>query len=261
MLDEIGGNIIEETRKQTRDTKVTVTLNVCTLSVWVYQQNFLQKHLANNNKIALDSNKSHIMNMVFLLLLILIGLFDIVVAATTITSGYYVLNIFSESTCSIAASQQTYLLNVCYASSTSGQYNIGVLQTDSTGTTFSSFTVTSSSSSASCTSLVTSGTKAPSSSYVGESCAYLSSGFYYSSTWSAYPSIVPTTTTSNYAFPNGYIIKEYDDDACSTTLPRTTAFFISTSTCVPYRSSLNSVITLYYVIASCSSSALTLGYL
>ena len=192
------------------------------------------------------------------LILISIGLFDVVVAATTVTSGYYILNVFSESTCSITASQQTFLLNVCYTSSTSGQFNIGVLQIAST--TFSSFTVTSSSSSASCTSLVTSaGTNTPSSSYVGESCSSVSTGFYYTSTWSAYPSIVPTTTASNYAFPNGYIIKEYDDDACSTTLPRTTAFFLSTSTCVPYRSLLNSVITTQYVTASCSSSALTLS--
>ena len=196
-----------------------------------------------------------------LLLLLLIGLFDIVDAATTITSGYYILNVFSESTCTTFASRQTYLLNVCYTSSTSGQYNIGVLQTDSTGATFSSFTITSSTSSASCTSLVTSGTKTPSSSYVGESCTLLSGNFYYTSTWSAYPSIVPTTTTSNYAFPNGYMIKEFDDSACSTRLPRRTFYYVSTSTCIPYRSSLNSVITLYYVIASCSSSALTLGYL
>ena len=192
------------------------------------------------------------------ILLLLVGWIGMVTSTTTtVTSGYYILNIFSESTCSIAASQQTFLLNVCYTSSTSGQYNIGVLQIDSNS--FSSFTVTSSSSSASCTSLVTSGTNIPSSSYVGESCAYLSSGFYYSSTWSAYPIIVPATSTSNYAFPNGYIIKEYDDDACSSRLPRTTAFFISTSTCVPYRSSLNSVTTTYYLKPSCSSSALTLA--
>ena len=191
------------------------------------------------------------------LILISIGLFDVVVAATTVTSGYYILNVFSESTCSITASQQTFLLNVCYTSSTSGQFNIGVLQIASTA--FSSFTVTSSSSSASCTSLVTSGTNTPSSSYVGESCTYLSSGFYYTSTWSAYSSIVPTTSSSNYAFPNGYIIKEYDDSSCSSRLPRRTFYYVSTSTCIPYRSSLNSVITLYYVIASCSSTALTLG--
>ena len=193
--------------------------------------------------------------------ILLIGFIEVVTSTTqTITAGYYILTIYSDSTCTTSVTRQTFLLNVCYASSTSGQYNIGILQTDATGASFSSFTVTSSSSSASCTSLVTSaGTNTPSSSYVGESCSSVSTGFYYTSTWSAYPSIVPTTTASNYAFPNGYIIKEYDDDACSTTLPRTTAFFLSTSTCVPYRSLLNSVITTQYVTASCSSSALTLS--
>ena len=195
------------------------------------------------------------------ILLLLVGWIGMVTSTTqTITAGYYVLTIYSDSLCTTSVGRQTTLLNVCYeSSSTTLQYNIGVLQTDTIGATFSSFTVTSSSSSASCTSLVTSGTHTPSSSYTGESCTALSGSFYYSSTWSAYPSIVPATSTSNYAFPNGYIIKEYDDEACSTTLPRTTAFFISTSTCIPYRTSLNSVVTTQYVTASCASSALTLS--
>ena len=178
-------------------------------------------------------------------------------AAATVTSGYYVLNVFSDSGCSSYVSQQTFLLNVCYSSSTSGQYNIGVLQVDSTS--FSSFTVKSSTSLTSCTSLVASGTNTPSSSYVGESCALLSTGFYYKSTWSAFPSTVPPTSTSSSAFPNGYIIKEYDDDgSCALTLPRTTTFFASSSSCIPYRSVMNSVATIYYVTGSCASSALTL---
>ena len=201
------------------------------------------------------------LDMLLLLLLLLIGLLDVVVATITITSGYYILNVFTDSTCTTFASRQTYLLNVCYTSSTSGQYNIGVLQTDTTGATFSSFTVTSSSSSASCTSLVSSGTHTPSSSYVWESCTALSGSFYYTSTWSAYPSIVPFTTTTNYAYPNGYMIKEYDDSSCSSRLPRRTFYYVSTSTCIPYRSSLNSVITLYYVIPSCSGTQLILGEL
>jgi hypothetical protein len=179
-------------------------------------------------------------------------------AASTVTSGYYVFNVFSDSTCTSYVSQQTFLLNVCYSSSTSGQYNIGVLQIDSTS--FSSFTVTSSTSLASCTSLVASGTNTPSSSYTGEStCTLLSTGFYYKSTWSAFPSIVPPSTTSSSAYPDGYIIKEYDDDgSCDSTLPRTTTFSASSKSCIPYRSVLNSVTTTYYVTGSCSGTALTL---
>ena len=178
-------------------------------------------------------------------------------STVTVTSGNYVLNVFSDSSCTSYVSQQTFLLNVCYTSSTSGQYNIGVLQIDSTS--FSSFTVKSSTSSASCTSLVTSGTNTPSSSYTGESCTALSTGFYYKSTWSAFPSIVPPTSTSSSAYPDGYIIKEYDDDgSCALTLPRTTTFLASSTSCIPYRSVLNSVATIYYVTGSCSGTALTL---
>ena len=178
-------------------------------------------------------------------------------SAVTVTSGYYVLNVFSDASCSTYVSQQTFLLNVCYSSSTLGQYNIGVLQVDSTS--FSSFTVKSSTRSASCISLVTSGTNTPSSSYTGESCTSLSTGFWYKSTWSAFPSTVPPTSTSNSAFPNGYIIKEYDDDTnCALTLPRTTTFFASSTSCIPYRSVMNNVATIYYVTGSCASTALTL---
>ena len=53
-------------------------------------------------------------------------------AVATVTSGYYILNVFSDSSCTTYVSQQTYLLNVCYLSSisTTTQYNIGVLQID-----------------------------------------------------------------------------------------------------------------------------------
>ena len=136
-------------------------------------------------------------------------------SATTVTSGYYVLNVFSDSSCTTYVSQQTFLLNVCYSSSTSGQYNIGVLQIDSTS--FSSFTVTSSTSLASCTSLITSGTNTPSSSYTGEStCTLLSTGFYYTSTWSAFPDIVPPTSTSSSAVQSGSIIKWYVQSSTQT---------------------------------------------
>ena len=144
-------------------------------------------------------------------------------AAATVTSGYYVVNVFSDIGCSLYVSQQTFLLNVCYPSSTSGQYNIGVLQlyySTPNYPTFSSFTVTSTTSSASCSSLVTSGTNLPSSiysnlplsSYAGESCALLSTGFYYTSTWSAFPDIVPPVSTSSSALQSGSIIKWYGTD-------------------------------------------------
>ena len=128
-------------------------------------------------------------------------------SAATVTSGYYVINVFSDSSCTLYVSQQTFLLNVCYSSSTSGQYNIGVLQVDSTS--FSSFTVTSTTSLTSCTSSVTSGTNTPSSSYTGESCTSLSTGFWYKSTWSAFPDIVPPTSTTSNALQSGSIIKWY----------------------------------------------------
>ena len=131
-------------------------------------------------------------------------------AAATVTSGYYVVNVFSDIGCSLYVSQQTFLLNVCYSSSTSGQYNIGVLQVDSTS--FSSFTVKSSTSLISCTSSVASGTNTPLSSYAGESCALLSTGFYYTSTWSAFPDIVPPVSTSSSALQSGSIIKWYGTD-------------------------------------------------
>ena len=133
----------------------------------------------------------------------------------TVTSGYYVVNVFSDIGCSLYVSQQTFLLNVCYPSSTSGQYNIGVLQlyySTPNYPTFSSFTVTSTTSSASCSSLVTSGTNLPLSSYAGESCALLSTGFYYTSTWSAFPDIVPPISTSSSALQSGSIIKWYGTD-------------------------------------------------
>ena len=191
----------------------------------------------------------------------------IIFAATTssVSQGYYVMDIFADSLCTIAASQQAFQLNACYLSGSTGYYEVSVLKLITTTSVFSSFVIYSSTSLSSCNAYLTSTSFAPTTgSDLGEgSCVNIGvSSFYYQSWFSMVaPSGIMTNSTINLGSAvNGVIVQEYDSGCTSTTpttspSPRLSAFFASTSTCVPFPAKGLTVSGLYayvYVTARCS---------
>ena len=187
-------------------------------------------------------------------------------AATTTTSsvslGYYVMDIFSDSQCTIAASQQAFQLNSCYVSGSTGKYEVSVLNLVAATSVFSSFVVYSATTLTACNAYVTSTSFVPTTgSDLGEgSCVSIgSSSFYYQSWFSAVaPSGLMANNTVNLgSASNGLIVQEYDSGCTSTTStssvspsPRINAYFASTSTCVPFPA--KGMSTSSYVTARCT---------
>ena len=189
-------------------------------------------------------------------------------AATTTTSsvslGYYVMDIFSDSLCTIAASQQAFQVNSCYLSGSTGNYEVSVLKLVTTTSVFSSFVVYSSTTSTACNTYITSTSFVPTTGIdLGEgSCVRIGvSSFYYQSWFSTVaPSGLMYNNTINLgSASNGLIVQEYDSGCTSTSSstssslspsPRINAFFASTSTCVPYPA--KGITTTSYVTARCT---------
>lgn len=189
-------------------------------------------------------------------------------ATTTTTSvslGYYVMDIFSDTSCTIAASQQAYQVNSCYLSGSTGNYEVSVLNLVTTTSVFSSFVVYSSTTSTACNAYITSSTSfVPTTGIdLGEgSCVRIGvSSFYYQSWYSAVvPSGLMFNNTINLgSVSNGLIVQEFDSGCTSISSslspsggPRINAFFASTSTCVPFPANGMSTSTYSYITARCT---------
>ena len=186
-------------------------------------------------------------------------LFDTVHSATTtVSSGYYVLTVFGDSSCTgTIKSQQTFALNQCYASSstsTGGQYEIALLTLESTTNAFTSFAIQDSPSLSACSAYLTTTTYQPTTTTALETCTLAgTTNFYYTSQWSAAtPPSVPFNSPANSTLSSGAVVATYDTGCAGT--PRTGAFFATGAKCVPYP--LTGATVTSYVTAVCGTTTL-----
>ena len=116
---------------------------------------------------------------------------------TSVSVGYYVMDIFSDSLCSIAASQQAYQLNACYLSGTTSNYEVSVLKLVATTSVFSSFVIYSSATLTACNAYITTTSFAPTTgSDLGEgSCVSIGTSSFYYQSW--YSVVAPTGLMAN----------------------------------------------------------------
>ena len=127
-------------------------------------------------------------------------------ATTSVSQGYYVMNIFSDSLCATVASQQAFQLNACYLSGSTGYYEVSVLQLVTSTSLFSSFVIYSSATLTACKAYLTSTSYAPTTgSDLGEgSCVNIGTSSFYYQSW--YSTTAPNGIMTNNTINAGSVI-------------------------------------------------------